>query len=128
LLPGQEDDDEYIFDDSPLGMKVQEGNDQAEEAIDLELRRVPPTQSSSILNRDNAWLSSNCSDDWIWSGEPDEQWEQCPIDMPERMGAEMFSSQGHTFASDSGLKDESESHPSACINVTTNLTRKRTLT
>ena len=34
-LTGQ-DDDEYIFDDIPLGMEVQEGNDQAEEAVGSE--------------------------------------------------------------------------------------------
>ena len=126
-LTGQ-DNDEYIFDDIPLGMEVQEGSDQAEEAVGPEPRRVPLTQPSSIPNRVNAWPSSTCSDDWIWSDEPEEeQWEQCPIDIPERMGAEMFSSQGYTFASDSGFEDESESHPSACISVTSNPMRKRAL-
>ena len=109
-------------------MEVQEGNKQAEKAVDPELRRVPTTQLSSTMNRGNTWPSSTCSDDWIWSDEPEEeQWEQCPIDIPERMGAEMFSSQGYTFASDSGFEDESESHPSACISVTSNPMRKRAL-
>ena len=86
-------------------------------------------QPSIIPNRANTWPSSNCSDDWIWSGEPEEQWEQCPIDILERVGAEMSSSQGYTFTSDSGCEDENESHPSPwCISVTrSNLTRKRAL-
>ena len=37
------------------------------------------------------------------------------------------SSQGYTFASDSRCEDENESHPSPCISVTSNLTRKRVL-
>ena len=35
-ITGQNDDDEYIFDDIPFGMEVQEGNDQAEEAVGSE--------------------------------------------------------------------------------------------
>ena len=37
------------------------------------------------------------------------------------------SSQGYTFASDSGCEDENESHPSPCISITSNSTRKRVL-
>ena len=105
-------------------MEVQEGNDQAEEAADPEPRRVPPAQPSSTPNRD---LISTCSDDWIWSGEQEDQWEQCPIDIPVRMGAEMSSSQGYTFTSDDVPEDASESNPSSCISATSNPMRKRAL-
>ena len=91
----EQDDDEYIYDDIPFEMEVEEGNKQAEKTTDTELRRVPLTQLPSTPNRGNAWWpSSKCSDDWIWSGEPEEQWEQCPIDIPERMGEEMCRGQG----------------------------------
>ena len=83
-MPGQEDD-EYVFDDHPHGMEIQEGNNQIEEAA--ELRRVPTIPQSGTPNRENAWPSVNCSDDWIRGDEPEEQWEQCPMDIPERMGA-----------------------------------------
>ena len=109
-------------------MESQEGNEQSGETTDTEFRRVPPTQLPITPNRGNAWPSSNCSDDWIWSGEPEEQWEQCPIDIPERMmGEEMCCGQGYTFASDSGIDDESEPHPSPSISVTSNPMRKRAL-
>ena len=116
--PGQ-DEDEYIYKDLPFQMEVQEGNNQAEEAVDLEPRRVPSAQPSSTLNRD---LMSTCSDDWIWSGEPEDQLEQCPIEISVRMGAEMSNSQGYTFTSDDVPKDASESNSSSCISATSNPT------
>ena len=53
--------------------------------------------------------------------------EQCPVDIPERMGEEMSRSQGYIFASDSGIDDESESIPSPSISITSNPMRKRAL-
>ncbi len=108
--PAGKDDDDYIYDDLPPEMEVQEGNEQAGETMDT-------------------WPSSNCSDDWIWSDEPEEQWEQCPIDIPQRMGEEMSRNQGYSFASDSGVDEESKSLPSPTrsISVTSNPTRKRAL-
>jgi hypothetical protein len=123
----EKDDDDYVYDDHPFEMESQEGNEQSGETTDTELRRVPPTQLPITTNRGNAWPSSNCSDDWIWSGEPDEQWEQCPIDIPEHMGEEMCRGQGYTFASDSSIEDESEPHPSPSISITSNPMRKRAL-
>jgi hypothetical protein len=127
LVTEQDDDDEYIYDDVPIGMEAQEGNDQMEEPIGPEPRRVPLAQPSNTLYRANTWPSSNCSDDWIWNDDSEEKWEQCPIDIPEHVGVEMASSQGYMFANDSGREDEDEAHPSPCISVTSNLTRKRTL-
>ena len=121
--PGQ-DEDEYIYDDLPFQMEVQEGSNQAEEEVDPEPRRVPPAQPSSTLNRDSA---STCSDDWIWSGDPEDQWEQCPIDVPVHMGVEMSSSQGYKFMSDDVHEDASESNPSSCISIISNPMRKRAL-
>jgi hypothetical protein len=103
-------------------MEVQEGNNQAEEAVDPEPRRVLSAQPSSTPNRD---MTSTCSDDWTWSGEPEDQWEQCPIDIPVRMGAEMSNSQGYTLTSDDAPEDASESNPSSCISATSNPMRKR---
>ncbi len=64
-VTGQDDDDEYIYDDVPIGIEAQEGNDQTKDEIGSEPRRVPLVQPSSTLHRVNTWLSSNCSDDWI---------------------------------------------------------------
>ncbi len=119
--PGQ-DEDEYIYNDLPFQMEVQEGNNQAEEAVDPEPKRVPLAQPSSIPSRDTM---STCSDDWIWSGEPEDQWEQCPIDIPVRMGAEMSNSQGYTLMSDDVPEDASESNSSSCISARSNPMRKR---
>ncbi len=120
-LAGQDDDD------LPFEMEVQEGNEQVGETTNTELRRVSPTQLPNTPNRGNAWPCSNCSDDWIWSGEPEEQLEQCPVDIPERMGEEMSRSQEYIFARDSGIDDESESLPSPSISITSNLMRRRVL-
>ena len=106
-------------------MEIQEGNNHIEKTA--ELRRVPTTPQSGIPNREKAWPSVNCSDDWLWGNEPEEQWEQCPMDIPERMGAEMLSNQGYIFANDSGFRNENETCLSPCISIISNPLRKRAL-
>jgi hypothetical protein len=102
-------------------MEFQDGNEQSKETTDTELRRVPPTQLPITPNCGNAWPSSKYSDDWIWSGEPEEQLEQCPIDITERK----YLAARNIHSRAIGIDDESEPHPSPSISVSSNPMRKR---